>query len=480
MSSICLLAVFGRLFVTALPLLHLDDARTLRTSGLPQLLRAFHQQALDSGKIGHALPQLFSGEIESLDLFKHGDTTLRLSPLIGLEFRNPDDEYGWAMDAGARLVGTTNNLAFWVEAEMVMAKTTQSLRSWDGQYQEFQQSGDNSNLSYTSYSRYEGMLNAMTTFGQFSFGRSKVHWGPSVEYPLVLGSYSSPYPFFDWQLEWGDFRIHSLWATLSIDGSGRFRSNTDSRSLYAHRYEWLGTSWLTIGASEAMFLYNHEEPAGIFPFAPLFMEKGQGLEDGNNGELAFDVEIRPFHGLRLYSEFLIDDMSEPFSLFNGLWKNRWAYTVGSHYAFRWHESDFGLIFEYSHVEPWVYTHYVEKTVQATHQGNLLGNHNGPNSRSININGYGACGNLHLESSMEFVWKGADMGSRWTDTLSDNETTQKTFLAGGGKFGVRNEIHMGWSFGYATAWFDLAKVIYWTNTQSVKPSAPVALRLEFRY
>lgn len=456
---------------------YLPDPRTLRASGLPPLLQAYHAQALDSGKVSHALPGAPGDTFHGLSLLRRGDTSLMVSPRAGIEWRNPDGELIRAIDVGGRLEGATEKMSFWVQAAMVSAQSSKTGRSWDGQYQEFQKDGTNSNLTYTSYSRYEGMLTAQTGLGRISFGRSRVQWGPSVAYPLVLGSYTSPYPLFDWALEWGDFRVRTLWGSLSIDGAGSFRHTTATRSVYGHRYEWLPTNWLSLGMSEALYLKDREEPAGLFPLAPLFMEKGQGIEDDNNGELAFDLELRPFRGTRLYGEFLIDDVSEPTSLFNDLWKNRWAFTLGMHQAAKWHGNDLGALLEYSHVEPWVYAHYAADGPQAATQGFLMGNPNGPNSRSIKLQGYGAKGSFHLESSLEWVWKGTDLGSRWTDTLSDNETTTKTFLAGGGKLGCRGEVHLGWSYGYATIWLDLAKQFATVDLQRVQPNAPVAMRLQ---
>jgi hypothetical protein len=461
------------------PGLRLSDARSLRTSGFAPLLLAHHSAALDSTKLGHTLP---SAGLEGMqpcgfNLVRTGDTTLQACPEVGFEWRNPGGEGLYAIDVGGRLQGQTQHMAFWADARMVTAQTSTTGASWDGQYQEFQKDGTNSRLTYTSFSRYEGKLSFESPVGRIGMGRSRQHWGPSYAYPLVLGSAGSPMPQLDWTIAMGDFRVRSLWASLAIDGAGAFRNNKDSRSLYGHRYEWMATNWLTVGASEALILHEREEPAGILPFAPLFMEKGQGLEDDNNGELAFDVEVRPGRGVRLYGEFLIDDVSEPTSLFNDMWKNRWAFTAGGHLARRWSGRDFGGILEYSHVEPWVYAHYTADGVQASHQGFLLGNQSGPNSRSIKATVYGVDGPVHLETSLEWVWKGNDLGSRWTDTLSDNETTKKTFLAGGGDLACRGEIHVGWSWRFVTIWLDLAKQFASADLQQVRPNAPVALRVQ---
>jgi hypothetical protein len=463
------------------PDLRLSDPRTLRVAGPSPLLRAFHEQTLDSGKASHTLPGVdTSNSVKGLAFLRTSDSSLVFQPKAGFEWRNPGTDGQFAFDAGGELRGQTKHLAFWVDARMVSAQTSDSRASWDGQYQEFQSEGANSRLDYTSFSRYEGKLSYESGLGRIGLGRTREHWGPSYSYPLVLGSFAAPMPLFDWTTRWGDLQVRTLWASLAIDGAGSFRFNTHSRSLYGHRYEWQPTNWLTLGASEALIVYDRQEPAAFLPFAPLFMEKGQGLENDNNGELAFDAEIRPMRGWRCYGEFLVDDVSEPTSLFNDLWKNRWAYTVGTQVAHQYLQTDFGAIVEYSHVEPWVYTHYQADGVQSTHQGFLLGNPSGPNSRSLKTTIYGIRSGLHLESSMEWVWKGTDAGSKWTDTLSDNETTTKTFLAGGGRLASRGEIHFGWSHRFGTVWLDFAKVFASADLQRVQPSAPIGIRLEGTY
>lgn len=465
----------------ASPDLRLSDPRTLRTPGVPPLVLAFHERTLETGKVSHTLPDIdTSNSVRGLPLLRTADSSLVFLPKAGFEWRNPGGDGQFAFDAGGELRGRTDHLAFWVDARIVSAQTRDSRVSWDGQYQEFQAEGSNSRVDYTSYSRYEGKLSYEGGLGRIGLGRTRAHWGPSYSYPLVLGGHAAPVPMIDWTSRWRDFQVRTLWASLAIDGDGAFRNNSHSRSLYGHRYEWLATNWVTFGASEALIVYDREEPAALFPFAPLFMEKGQGLESDNNGELSFDAEIRPVRGWRLFGEFLVDDVSEPTSLFNDMWKNRWAYSIGSHGAWETDQMEYGVILEYSRVEPWVYAHYAANTAQATTQGFLLGNPSGPNSRSIKTTFYGAGAGFGVEGSAEWIWKGTDLGSRWTDTLTDNETTTKTFLANGGRLNCRAEIHLGWYHRYGSVWLDLTKTFASGAIQRVQPSAPIAVRFEANY
>lgn len=124
--------------------------------------------------------------------------------------------------------------------------------------------------------------------------------------------------------------------------------------VYAHRYEWSPTRWLDLGVTEVLILYKTQEPIAFVPIVPLFMMKGHGVERYLNGALAFDGQVRPVDGWRLFSEFMIDDMSVPASLFNNFWKNKWALAVGSHLAFEpAPEWSIGLASEALRIEPWV-------------------------------------------------------------------------------------------------------------------------------
>ena len=54
----------------------------------------------------------------------------------------------------------------------------------------------------------------------------------------------------------------------------------------------------------------------MLPVIPLFMIKTTQVERSNNGNLAFDASWRLPGRLRIYSEFLIDDIQSPTALFD--------------------------------------------------------------------------------------------------------------------------------------------------------------------
>lgn len=454
-TTLRLLLALCSIAAAAPPDLVLDDAYSLRRGGVDALLRDLHSRTTDRStpRVGAWPAPVLAQQIAPSDtqaFLQYRDTVQHrepvqqrmalLHPLLGLTYRQgltgptntsrgQTDLEAWVVEGGGVVRAQVGELHAWGDARISVERQSPFPHSYDGQFIEPAEEGDNSIATFTSFARFEGRMTLDTRLGRFGAGRHRQHWGPAYHYPLVLGQWSQPYSHVDWSMDWGPFRMRTLWAQLSIDGGGQFRSDTASRSLYAHRYEWSPTRWLDLGISEALILYKTQEPIAFVPIVPLFMMKGQSVERYANGSLSFDGQVRPLDGWRLFAEFLIDDISEPASLFNDFWKNKWALTVGSHVA--WDpapEWTTGLVSEVSRVEPWVYTQYVPLTNQATHQGLLLGSQNGPNTLSVAHTAYATFRGASVSAGLEWVRMGTDSGSNVTDTRDESSRAAKEFLS----------------------------------------------------
>jgi hypothetical protein len=366
-----------------------------------------------------------------------GLDTLVFHPLLGLEWRSLQsrDDLTKAVDGGIEVVGHKGGAKVFLDARIFTELHSRSKAySYDREFIESQKEGDLSNFSFSSYARYRAGISYSGSLGTLGARRDVLQWGPGVFHNLVFNSQSVPFAHAYYQGEVGPVRIMGLVGELSIDGVGSFRSTSDSRTVYAHRYEWnISPNWL-FGVSEQMIVYNEVAPAAIIPIVPLFMEKGQGLESSNNGNIAFDLSMRLPKGLpvggMIYGEFFVDDLQEPSSLFDNFWGNRWAGMWGFDIAKDWGTLQIGAIQEFVHIEPWVYTHYLEKTVQATHRGYPLGERLGPNSKAFTSklyvrNGFAWTTGLR----MDWIWKGTDPGSQPEDAVRVYKPTTKVFLQG---------------------------------------------------
>jgi hypothetical protein len=368
------------------------------------------------------------GGIGWVDSVRHGE--IRFHPLLGLEHRIVQGESVFAGDGGIQATGGIGPASFYLDARIFSEDQSGSLPSYDGEYVESQQKGNTSDFTYASYSRYRTRLSIETPVGRFSAGRDNQNWGPSPFHALVLSEASVPYNHLDWTIDLGPFTVRSLVADLAIPGPGQSVADNDTRTLFAHRYEWHALRNLTLGISDALILFNKSAPSAFIPIVPLFMQKGLWYENINNGELAFDADWKPLQNLRTYGEFLIDDMTSPSTIFDNQWKNKWAATVGTQVSLPKVGAFLpGVVLEWSRVEPWVYTHYVANTSQALNQGLPLGNPLGPNSQVLTMVFYATsdCWSLGLRGDL--IWKGKDTGSQATDTLHDNTVARKSFLIG---------------------------------------------------
>ena len=350
--------------------------------------------------------------------FSDSSSAIHISPLLDLEVRQLEEHQDriQASGFGGIIFGKKSLLSFMIDARIYSEYHSNDKKySYDREYVELQKEGENSSSTFISYSRYRANFNLNLPFGDLGYSRTSVHWGPGLIHNLVFNKDAVPFHHFYYTGRIGPIKVMSLWGELSIDGKGDFRGTNATRSVYGHRYEWCVSNNLLLGISEMLILYDTEEPSAFIPIIPLFMEKGQGLEDNNNGNLAFDIAYRVHNLGLIYSEFLIDDLSEPTSLFNNFWKNKWAWMFGVNIHKTLDKNQIGYIMEYSRIEPWVYTHYVTNTAQAANHGYPLGNQLGPNSQAFTNKIYIRNKlSWYFGIRLDLYWKGTDYGSSLDD------------------------------------------------------------------
>lgn len=309
---------------------------------------------------------------------------------------------------------------------------------------------ENRNMKDFKALQYTGHIAYKLDWIQFKAGYDREHLGPGVYNNLVFNRSSFPYDMMFINLDLGPLHVYSFYGALRVAPWGwkvpmgipepvreqLVSSMSKDRDVYGHRYEYRGKS-LTLGISEATFLYDNNQPWLFVPTVPLFMEKGNFSEDTNNGELSFDAEYK-IRGLgRIYTEFLLDDMESPISLIrNDNIEAKWAWMAGIQL-----DKDFdlfgqrlwaGTIAEYARVEPYVYSHFVANSAQAAHAARPIGNPNGPNSQAIDWSIYAQYGKrFRAVLHNKWLWKGTDTGSELNDvTPSTNHyKTPKRFLKG---------------------------------------------------
>lgn len=333
---------------------------------------------------------------------------------MGFEFnkiQNHDQING--NDIGLLITGQKNALSFWLDARIFSESHSSEADpfSLDGNFLELQQANEHgSAVSYASYSRYLANIEFNSNIGTFGFAQSALHWGPGTYLNLSLNQNSGSYPFAYWFTNIKNMRVMTFFSRFNQAKYGKW-DDYNFNYLVGHRYEMSIGRLLNLGLSE---LLVSTKEAGIdavstIPIVPLFMQKGSGFESNNNGNISFDINLGNQKN-RIYTEFLIDDIQSPSSLFDDFWANKWAFMSG--YQNQLNYNNFKLIstLEYSRVEPWVYTHYQPYRLQFDNHGLPFGNPNGPNSQTLLIGLNAINKNFQFGTNIEWLWKGTDPGS----------------------------------------------------------------------
>jgi len=313
---------------------------------------------------------------------------IRIHGLTGVELHRIKDTLQNTIDVGFQFFGQKNQMHFWLDARLYSIFNSRGrFASPDGEIIETQEEGDGSNFTYGSFARSATNLYFDTPVGHIGFQRMPFKWGPGTFFNLTFSDHAATFPAFYYKGTIGAFSVESMWGQLN---SG---ANQYSRYIYAKRYE-LEWKRLLFGVSELMVVYKNALPEAVVPTMVLFIEKGQGVEDNNNGLISFDLIYEHSYnqkiGQAVYGEFMIDDMQEPTSLFNDFWANKWGSVLGTRLLvlnpFQL-PFDAGFISEYSRLEPYAYTHYHAGTAQISHQYKPLGYYYGPNAESFILHGF---------------------------------------------------------------------------------------------
>jgi len=413
------------------PTYNLDRPYTLRTLEYSPLLNRYH--AITAGE---APQTFFNPQIDSSFRQSGEPYALNIRPLFAFDVRGGKDFADTinSFEGGAFLSGYIDSAEFWLDvrifSEMHSNDNPAEWKSWDREFFEKQGNKDiDGETKYSSYARYRGHFALRLGWAALDFARDARHWGPGYYNNLTLNQASVPYNQVSLWAKIGPLSVISLYGDLDPGGSSM--NKKFSRNLYGHRYEFEAGN-LTLGISEITVVYDINPYWLFVPIVPLFAEKGNYNEDNNNGAIAFDFSYRFPLGLRIYSEFFLDDMESPSSLFrNDNIEAKWAWMAGLEYATNFFGWKVGSIAEYARIEPYVYTHFKPYTAQIAHLNYPIGSQAGPNSQNIDLLAYARhAKHFQVQLRQGFSWKGKDGGS--LDSLTpenDHFSKAKNFLDG---------------------------------------------------
>jgi hypothetical protein len=290
--------------------------------------------------------------------------------------------------------------------------------------------------------------------------------GPAVYFPVTLSGTAPPVNYLKGKIDFGIFNYTHL--------AGLLKAQKDrSKYIYVHR---INSSFLhsrlNFGINEVIItgssiqdphendsnrvIHSQErqwEWAYLIPLVPFkFVEHYTG--DRDNAALSFDVNLIYPQNFRWYLEFFMDDILSPLKIFTDDFGNKWAMTGGMQYFGSLFGRDFAVNAEYSHVEPWVYTHFFGGSHRYSHFDQCLGSPLGPNSQAIILEAYSQINNLNeIGIGLRCLAQNTDArGGKLTDVFQDEnrveegqffDKTTKRFLGPGTKWQLRPTL--SWNF-----------------------------------
>ena len=208
---------------------------------------------------------------------------------------------------------------------------------------------------------------------QFQFGRDRVKWGPAYWGGLLLSGLA---PDFDL------FKISAnIGASVFTWLHGELRSDFSHKWISAHRLEVTVLRGIDIGLHELVIYGNRGiEVAYLNPVIPYLIAE-HTLGDRDNVSLGFDFAVHRIRNFKFYGEFFVDDLFEPWEVFSDYWGNKLAFTLGGYWVDPLDLKNTGLRFEYTRIEPYVYTHEDSVNVYE-HYNSGLGHFLQPNSDGL--------------------------------------------------------------------------------------------------
>jgi len=245
-------------------------------------------------------------------------------------------------------------------------------------------------FAISNSSREEITLAAEDGVNFVRLGRFRRDWGPG-ENSLLLSGTGRPFLGFDTGMQFGEFAYFSS-TTGSLGHTVSEDSDTEQKMISAHKLTITPTPWLSLSAWESVIFGKRFELAYLSPVS-LYIVSQMGIAgDKDNSTMGFDFNAN-FRNLgRFYGSIFIDEIEH--TKIDQLFtypKNMFAYYTGFKAAIP--PIPFGIItFQYTKLEPFVYTHYEQEypfapekiNINYTNDGENLGYPLPPNSDEFKI------------------------------------------------------------------------------------------------
>ncbi len=263
----------------------------------------------------------------------------------------------------------------------------------------------------TFFDETQGYLTADFDLIKFKYGRDRMNVGYGTD-KIILGS-SAPifdylslkihYKFFDYSFFHGQLLGQETFVQDTVTGGANVVA---SKYIAYHRIGFNISRDINFGAGEVI-IYG-DRPVDLSYLNPFSFYKSveHSNRDRDNAMLFLDVNNKSIKGLKLFATLLIDDITFG-KLGTGWWGNQTILDAGFYSEFLYGILPLGINFQYTKIDPYVYTHRFIRN-NFTSFGYNLSSFSNPNSELFltGIN-YRFSNRLELSAGFNYLIHGAN-------------------------------------------------------------------------
>ncbi len=331
-------------------------------------------------------------------------------------------------------VGTNvfNWLSVDAEFSMMLDRTNEEAflpytftKTWDHPHYDVEDRSDRSYEEFAISNRSREEITAAVDNGEsfIRLGRFRRDWGPG-ENSLLLSGTARPFLGIDTGLRFGDIAYLST-TTGSLGKTVSDNSDSEQKMISAHKLTISPVPWLSLSAWESVIFGKRLELAYLSPVS-LYIVSQMGIAgDKDNSTMGFDFTANFTPIGKFYGSVFIDEIEH--NRIGRLFtypKNMFACYAGFRAAVP--GAPFGLVtFQYTKLEPFVYTHYEQEypfydipiNINYTNDGESLGYPLPPNSDEFKVLfSFLPSTRLEVDLGMSYIRHGNNPNAPDTDYL----------------------------------------------------------------
>ncbi len=343
-------------------------------------------------KFSKRFGEIFSDKKKYVYLYEKDENSLYIdlfgNLIYGKEFKPYSDSSTYIFDGGFRFQGTVfNHLGYNLSFQKGALLQSPTLATridprLKNTYKFLENSENIQSYEYnTGYLRYKtSPMEGMDISAQI--GREQLKFGFGYGERLALSGNAPDMDFIKFNFKYGIINFTSITASTV----GEFHRDIDSnysKFWAANMLKFSFPGLFDVGMGDIVV---YSRPLEIAYLNPLIFYKfvEQSLQDRDNGLIFFDFQSHFLKNVQFQANFLMDeDFIGNLANLNRF-SNKIGYQLGTYLYEPAGIENLSLIFEYTKIRPFVYSHQIAKNSYTSYT-EILGNSIGPNADELRLN-----------------------------------------------------------------------------------------------